>query len=633
MKKFKKALTLIVAFLIVFSTGLFTACNNESGSGNESSSFDDGFGGGGTVDTPNDVENTETEDEIESAGKVDISDLKADGTVPEDATVLTGEVIEIEKSGNYYVTGEHTSIEIIKKDLEVNLYLQNATLTNLDGKALSSKKTQLCLTLIGDNKISNEGDDVNAVHIKGNMVINGNGSLTVNGGSKSGIKVSKTLTIVDATLNVSAQNHGVTAETIVANSAKINVTKAGKDGLHAECDYEYDKKEGIDLDACVYTKEAGFVSLIDVDYSCNVSGDGIQADTFVYINGGNYDITTNGVFVAKTSANMAEYGLTSDDFRYIYSNRTYQKVDSDYRGSSSRYALTQSCKGIKVGEIEFDSTGDGEDDVVITDGDYIIMIQDGTFTINSTDDALHTNSGDVVINGGTFTVNTTDDGMHADELLKINGGNIDIYKSYEGLEGGYVEINDGNIYVVATDDGINAASDDRKITEHIIIAGGIVTISAEGDGIDSNGTLLISGGVVTVFGPTNGGDAGLDADNGILVTGGTLFVTSALGMIETPGKNSTQYVVSYASSNSYLSAGEVITVKDSDGNELLSVTLEKRCQSLIFSLGEFESNKTYTLNSSNEVLATFTLTNVITTIGNAQGQGGFGGRPGGGPRW
>lgn len=619
MKNFKKLLFCIVSLTTALIMCFFVACDKKD------QSFDDGFGGGGTVDVPSDLDNTDVEDSIENAGKVDVSDAKNDVDGSDKANTLSDDAVVISKDGDYYITGTHTSVTIDKK-VTAHLFFENVTLNCDDGKAFSSKKSEITLTLIGENKITNGSD--NAVHIKGNLTINGEGSLTVDSQGKNGIKVSQKLTVIDATLNVSAVSHAITAETIVANGAKINVTSAGKDGLHAECDYDYD--EGIDLTTCVFTTETGFVSLTNVEYSCDVSGDGIQADTFVYIDGGKYDIKTTGTFVPDTAENRETYGLTSSDFRYVYSNRSYQKVDSDYRGSSTLYALAQGCKGIKVGEIEFDSTGDGEDDKVISDGNYSIMIKNGEFIINSTDDALHTNSGDLIISGGSYTIQTTDDGMHADKLLKVNGGDIDVLNCYEGLEGAYVEINGGNVYVVATDDGINAATDDRSVQEHIIIANGNVLVDAEGDGLDSNGTILISGGVVTVYGPTNGGNAGLDADDGILVTGGTLFVTSALGMIETPGKNSTQYVVSYAS-NSYLSMGTEISVVDSDGNKLLTVTLAKRCQSLIFSLAEFQTGKTYKLYSGDTLLESFTLSNVITTIGTSQGQGGFGGRPGGSP--
>ncbi len=619
MKNFKKLFLSTVAVLMAFTFCFFTACDKKDHDPN---------GGGSTVEKPDGLDNSKTEDSIENAGNVNVDDVKSDVNIPSEAETLSSDEIVISKDGDYYITGAHKSVTIDKK-ITAHLYFDNVTLNNADGKAFSSKKSKITLTLIGENAITNGSD--NAVHIKGDLTINGNGKLTVDSQGKNGIKVSKKLTIVDATLNVSAANHAITAETIVANGCKINVTAAGKDGLHAECDYDYDEDDGIDLTKCVYSSEIGFVSLIDVEYSCDIKGDGIQADTFVYVDGGSYNIKTTGEFVQDTTENRSAYGLTSDDFRYKYSRGVYQKVASD-EARGTLYALVQGCKGIKVGEIEFDSDGDGEDDKIVTENaDYSIMIKNGSFVIDSTDDALHTNSGDLIVNGGKFVINTTDDGIHADNLLKINGGEIDVQTSYEGLEGGYVEINGGKISVVATDDGINAASDDRNIKEHIIITAGTVTVDAEGDGIDSNGTVLISGGVVTVFGPSSGMNGGLDADNGILVDGGTLFVTSVLGMVETPGSNSKQYVVSYGTKTSF-NKGDVISVKDSSGNELISVTLIKTCQSVIVSIADFQKGKTYSIYNGDDLVETFTISQVLTQIGTSQGGFGPGGnRPGG--RW
>ena len=108
-----------------------------------------------------------------------------------------------------------------------------------------------------------------------------------------------------------------------------------------------------------------------------------------------------------------------------------------------------------------------------------------------------------------------------------------------------MEIAGGNISVVASDDGINAASDDLSVREHIIISGGDIVVNAGGDGIDSNGSVEITGGTVTVYGPTSDGDGGLDSETGIYVNGGTLIVLASRGMTELPVDDSAQYVVAF----------------------------------------------------------------------------------------
>ena len=181
---------------------------------------------------------------------------------------------------------------------------------------------------------------------------------------------------------------------------------------------------------------------------------------------------------------------------------------------------------------------------------------------------------------------------------------------------------------MASDDGINAASDDKSVTPHVIISGGNVTVDASGDGIDSNGSILISGGTVVVYGPTSDADAGLDADKGIVVNGGTLFATSTLGMVETPSTNSTQHVVSYAHQSS-ISAGSVVSLTDSDGNVLLSYEVKKNCQSIILSCAALCNGSTYSIYGGQTKMATFTVSSIITSVGSSGSSFPGGGGPGG----
>lgn len=620
MKKLKLFLFTLIAGIFTLAITL-TAC----GEGNPFVNPGDYLGGGGTGEVADEVDNSGSEEaKQEVEDKSDLEDLSGNTSNDDSEEVApSAEIVEISESGTYYFKGEYGGIYIAAEKLSLHFIFDGVTISNDSGVAIDGskyKKTELVITLNEGttNTVTNDGDDVNAIHIKGSLAFNGTGTLNVTSLSKSALKASKEIQIVDSILNLAATSHGVTGAAVVAANCTINVTSAGKDGINAECD-----------EATAFTTDDGYVSLTNVNYTCNVSGDGIQADTVVYINGGNYDITTNGTFVQKTNQNMTDYGMTADDFKFIKSNNTYKRIASDETGrysSSQLYGLAQGCKGIKVGEIE-DADGNP-----ITDGAYLIVIVDGTFNINSTDDAIHTNSGDVLIEGGHFTISTYDDAITSDILTKITGGNITITASYEGIEGSYVEISSGTIDLVASDDGINAASDDPSVVEHIIISGGNITVDASGDGIDSNGSILISGGTVIVHGPTTGMDAGLDADRGIVINGGTVFVSSTLGMVETPSTNSEQYIVSYAH-QSLITAGSTVTLCDNEGNALVSVTVKKNCQSIIISSPNLKNGNMYSIYGGETQMTSFTVSSIITSIGSQGGSfpgGGFNpGRPGG----
>ena len=100
-------------------------------------------------------------------------------------------------------------------------------------------------------------------------------------------------------------------------------------------------------------------------------------------------------------------------------------------------------------------------------------------------------------------------------ILNINGENEGIGSEM------HLSFNGGMVNVKANDDGINANEDGISV---ISVNGGKLTVSGgfgiEGDGIDSNGSLVINGGELYAFGNGRSADGGIDADNGIYINGG-----------------------------------------------------------------------------------------------------------------
>ena len=602
----KRILKVLAVTIIAICSFLLVACNGGNYKSDRLKKT--------TVVAPIVYDVSEKESAVEKAATVDLStlskDVNADG-----ATVLSNDVTTITSAGSYILTGAYAGITVSVGNGEtVHLFLNNATISGGAGIAISNtnKKSTLIITACEntENEVVSAADDANAIHVKGTLKINGTGTIKVSA-KKNGIKVSEGLSIADSTINLTAGNHALSARFIEAENAKINVLSAGKDALNAECD---DKTQEFTLDK-------GYVSLKSSKVFASVSGDGIQADTFVYITGGNVDIETAATFVSYGAESMAAYDLSEDDFSYIKSGDTYKKTD-DVATKGARYAMIQSAKGIKCGEIKYEI--DGTEYAVTENTNYFIVIDGARVKINSSDDAIHTNSGNVLIKSGTLDLTTLDDGIHADELVKIDGGEITVNGSYEGIEGAYVEIGGGTIYITASDDGINAASDDESVNEHIIISGGTITVDASGDGLDSNGTIYVSGGTLIVYGPTTGADTGLDADGGILIDGGNVFVASSKEMIEIPASNSKSNVLVYGVNT--VPAGSEIILTNADGGEMVRITLKKQAQAIILSTPELATNGTYSLYADENLLASFSVTETITAIG-VRSNGRQGGNP------
>lgn len=603
----KRILKVLVVTIIAICLFSLVACNSEN----------DKSGGlkKTTAVAPTVYDVSEKESAVENAATVDLStiskDVNADG-----ATVLSNDVTTITSAGSYILTGAYAGITVSVGNGEtVHLFLNDATISGGTGIAVSNtnKKSTLIITACEntENEVASKGDDVNAIHVKGTLKINGTGTIKVSA-KKNGIKVSKGLSIADSTINLTAGNHALSARFIETENAKINVLSAEKDALNAECDDETQE----------FTLNEGYVSLKNSKIIASVSGDGIQADTFVYITGGSVDIKTAATFVSYSAESMAAYDLSEDDFRYIKSGDTYKKVADDVATKSARYAMIQSTKGIKCGEIKYEI--DGTEYAVTKNSNYFIVIDGARVKIDSSDDAIHTNSGNVLIKGGALDLTTLDDGIHADELVKIDGGEITVNGAYEGIEGAYVEIGGGTIYITASDDGINAASDDESVNEHIIISGGTITVDASGDGLDSNGTIYVTGGTLIVYGPTTGADTGLDADGGILIDDGNVFVATTKEMIEIPASNSKSNVLVYGVNP--VQAGSEIILTNADGGEMVRITLKKQAQAIILSTPELATNGTYSLYADENLLASFSVTDTITAIG-VRSNGRQGGNP------
>ncbi|MDR0916210.1 MAG: carbohydrate-binding domain-containing protein [Oscillospiraceae bacterium] len=247
-------------------------------------------------------------------------------------------------------------------------------------------------------------------------------------------------------------------------------------------------------------------------------------------------------------------------------------------------------------------------------------------TVNGTG-ALTVNAGfrngihakdDLVIDGGVITVYAVKKGLKGGDTLTVNGGDINITQSYEGIESETVTITGGKINIVSSDDGINAAGESGTYT--INISGGDISILAGGDGLDSNGALNISGGrVVSIIGENSHGDEALDADGSINITGGTVIF----------GGVSTGIPSSTASTQSYVvvqnaAAGAEITVR-SDGAVLASYTPNAALRYVAISAPAITAGTSYDIYVNGVLSATAT-----GGVGGTGMGGGFGDRPNGG---
>lgn len=288
-----------------------------------------------------------------------------------------------------------------------------------------------------------------------------------------------------------------------------------------------------------------------------------------------------------------------------------------------------------------------------------INVSGATLNLTADEDGIHSDNEDDVLLGNVYLVNTNitinagDDGINASNILLIGeGAEIDVQKSEEGLEARLIHQVGGTITVKSTDDGLNAkdwtleSSDEqgpgqqtKKVKSEatnaknldqagdvkIVIDGGTLTVDAEGDGLDANGSIEINGGTIVVNGPTSGANAALDYDDNGILNGGTVLFVDNGQMTMGFGSNSNQ---AYLMASIQGTAGATVEVVDSSGKTVASLKASKSFSTVLISSPEIKEGENYTIKVESKTTAA-TASKQAANVGGGPGHGrSGGGQPG-----
>ena len=498
--------------------------------------------------------------------------ITVDGANPDDVTV-SGSTATITASGVFEIDGTLSNGGIVvdvdkTKDSEVvHVVLNGASITSSNSSPfmVNGAKDVRIFTAKGSQNTLSDGsnytiptddpadqDAAAALYSKADLILAGEGSLTVNGNCNDGISSKDDLDIDGGTVVITAKDDGIRGkDSLVIRGGDIYVTSGG-DGIKS------DSTEALELSNNAddpYENIKGYIKIKGGKVTVNATnGDGIHAISYIKIeNNPTIDITSGGGSVITTSSSGGGWGGGGP-------------------GSSAgqKYEGDTSLKGIKASIPETVTNYATLNETVTT-----IKIHGGKIKINSRDDGIHS-GGNIEVKGGEIEIASDDDGVHADYTLLMINGSINVTMSYEGLEAQFLTINGGITSVYGRDDGWNAAggSDGSGMgggpgqggpggggpggggfgssSGTLTLTGGIhyvKTGSGDVDGIDSNGALTISDqAVIVVECQISGGMGGsYDAD-------GTTNLTSPWILGFTPSQQSERgqnYNVSFNTNGIY----------------------------------------------------------------------------------
>lgn len=285
------------------------------------------------------------------------------------------------------------------------------------------------------------------------------------------------------------------------------------------------------------------------------------------------DLTINGTGALSIEGNYC-HGVNSKDDLVVTGGAIAVVAKEDgLRGkdcvkvADGSFAITAGGDGVKSSNDEDPTRG-------------FVSIDGGTFTVTGCEEGIEAQ--EVIVNNGELNITASDDGINAavaerdsnDATIDASGdaGSTVGQDDHAGDQGGEGQgdggqgadaqngrggqrpelpegVEPGQVPDGEQGGGFGArdgrggaggpmganASEDCLIQ----INGGVVTINAGGDAVDSNGYVEVTGGEL-VGASSGAGDSALDYEYGATVTGGTVILAGGVGMAETFSEGSTQ---------------------------------------------------------------------------------------------
>ena len=258
-----------------------------------------------------------------------------------------------------------------------------------------------------------------------------------------------------------------------------------------------------------------------------------------------------------------------------------------------------------------------------------INILDGTVNVTSSDDGINasysTSSSSSTESTSSSTTQTSQTAQSNQTAQNTQSGQSAQGNAAQGGQGGQPpaggQAPSGNMGQppAGGGGGMGGGGGTFEVVDATInIAGGTVTVNANGDGIDSNGTATLSGGTLVVNGPFTGGNTSLDTNGDLLLNGTTVVAGNSGDMFEAPASSSTSGYVKLTNLSN-VSSGTTIQVADSSGKVVANYKVTNSNTALILvssaNITKGQSYTVYTTTDSVDASSTSVASNA-TSLGS-----------------
>ena len=400
--------------------------------------------------------------------------------------------------------------------------LAGVTLTNPSGAAINitnSKRIQISAKKNTTNTLTDGagGSQKACIYSKGQIQLQGNGTLNVAGLTKHAIKSASYISIKNLTLNItSAVGDGISCEEyFLMKGGTVTISGVGDDGI--QCDLGGDSSTGETTDH--EDEDSGNVYIEDGTLTVTVTADaakGVKCEGDMRISGGDITVKTSGggVWDSSKLKTKASACLGSDGAMTI---------------SGGTLSLTSTGAGGKGLNVDGALYMKGGTTTISTSGNAVVASSTGTLSVVTSSQQLDKYESDY---------KSSPKGIKADGAITISDDAV-IYVTTTGAGGEGIEsktsitITGGQTTVNASDDGINASyNTSTGGSGDLTISGGYVFSRSTGnDGIDANGNCYIKGGLVYAIGtgsPEKSIDANTEQGKKLYITGGTIIAVGDL---------------------------------------------------------------------------------------------------------